>query len=171
MSAFNGKSAWSGWLLLLLLIVGISQYRESLSNPAPDDDVSALAEAFSQGRSDVWLNGVGEVSKLLPDDNTGSRHQREPADQHWQTPHRGGPQRQHHVEGEAHEAADDEGVAASRSGGNQGGHAGRHDGRAGRIAAERDRHDAHDRAAGCGESRKRERRRHPPPKNPPSATA
>lgn len=76
MSAFKGKSAWSGWLLLLLLIVGISQYRESLSNPAPDDDVSALAEAFSQGRSDVWLNGVGEVSKLLPDDNNGSRHQR-----------------------------------------------------------------------------------------------
>ena len=36
----------------------------------------ALAAAFENQRSNVQVQGSGQVSKVLPDDNDGSRHQR-----------------------------------------------------------------------------------------------
>jgi hypothetical protein len=36
----------------------------------------ALAAAFENHRSDVQVQGSGRVSRVLPDDNKGSRHQR-----------------------------------------------------------------------------------------------
>ncbi len=36
----------------------------------------AIDEAYTQGRSDVQVNGRGTVFKLLADDNDGSRHQK-----------------------------------------------------------------------------------------------
>ncbi len=36
----------------------------------------ALAAAFENRRSDVQVQGSGRVSRVLPDDNKGSRHQR-----------------------------------------------------------------------------------------------
>lgn len=36
----------------------------------------AILDAYSQKLSDVWLEGQGEVVKLLADDNKGARHQK-----------------------------------------------------------------------------------------------
>lgn len=41
-----------------------------------DDGSAAFARAFEQHRSNIQLAGEGEVIKVLPDDNKGSRHQR-----------------------------------------------------------------------------------------------
>lgn len=40
------------------------------------DDNAALAQAFANKQSHVWLQGQGIVKKLLPDDDQGARHQR-----------------------------------------------------------------------------------------------
>lgn len=50
-------------------------------NPAPAptterDETDAIARAFSQRESDVPVSGSGTVSRVLADDNDGSRHQR-----------------------------------------------------------------------------------------------
>ena len=37
---------------------------------------SVLADAYASRRSDLQVSGEGTVTKLLPDDNKGSRHQR-----------------------------------------------------------------------------------------------
>lgn len=37
---------------------------------------SAIEDAYTRKLSDVWLEGEGEVVKLLADDNKGSRHQK-----------------------------------------------------------------------------------------------
>lgn len=39
-------------------------------------DNAAVEQAFAQKKSDVWVQGAGVVTKLLPDDNKGSRHQK-----------------------------------------------------------------------------------------------
>lgn len=39
-------------------------------------DNSAVEQAFAQKQSNVWVQGSGEVTKLLADDNHGSRHQK-----------------------------------------------------------------------------------------------
>lgn len=39
-------------------------------------DTQAVAEAFAQKQSHVWLQGHGVVKKLLPDDQQGAKHQR-----------------------------------------------------------------------------------------------
>ena len=36
----------------------------------------AIAQAYQQRRSNVQVEGQGEVARILPDDNNGSRHQR-----------------------------------------------------------------------------------------------
>ncbi len=43
---------------------------------APALDTSAIDAAFAEQRSEVWLEGEGEIVHLLADDNEGSRHQR-----------------------------------------------------------------------------------------------
>ncbi|MDH3223528.1 MAG: DUF3465 domain-containing protein [Gemmatimonadota bacterium] len=40
------------------------------------DDASALRTAWEDGTSGVWVEGSGEVVRILPDDRSGSRHQR-----------------------------------------------------------------------------------------------
>jgi len=39
-------------------------------------DNKVIIEAYKNKQSDVWVEGVGEVIKLLKDDTYGSRHQR-----------------------------------------------------------------------------------------------
>lgn len=39
-------------------------------------DDGAVARAFAAGQSDVQVAGTGVVTRVLPDDNDGSRHQR-----------------------------------------------------------------------------------------------
>lgn len=41
-----------------------------------EQENQALAQAFSQKQSHVWLQGRGIVKKVLPDDTQGARHQR-----------------------------------------------------------------------------------------------
>lgn len=40
------------------------------------EGLDSLMRAFQEQRSKVWVEVNGEVSKILPDDNHGSRHQR-----------------------------------------------------------------------------------------------
>jgi molybdopterin converting factor small subunit len=40
------------------------------------DDVNKIASAYATKSSDLQVSSRGTVAKLLPDDNTGSRHQR-----------------------------------------------------------------------------------------------
>lgn len=73
-------------IAVLLLIAGLQVLREQptdveqsqstrVSAPSRDDS-NLLQTAFDQQRSDVQVEGRGVVTKLLSDDNDGSRHQR-----------------------------------------------------------------------------------------------
>lgn len=44
--------------------------------PSPRGAASAVQQAYEQRQSDVQVQGKGTVSRVLPDDNEGSRHQR-----------------------------------------------------------------------------------------------
>ncbi len=44
--------------------------------PSPRVATSAVQQAYEQQQSDVQVLGEGVVSRVLPDDNEGSRHQR-----------------------------------------------------------------------------------------------
>ena len=46
------------------------------SHPASSSADQTFADAFENRRSNVQVRGEGSVSKILPDDNQGSRHQR-----------------------------------------------------------------------------------------------
>ena len=75
-------------ILIVLALVAysyIERTQGSTANPsarpstagasiASADD--ALAAAFAERRSDVQVQGLGVVDRVLPDDNDGSRHQR-----------------------------------------------------------------------------------------------
>ena len=70
--------------ILLLVIVTVLAYsfvrEQGLSIPAfsqrSQGSDSALLAALENKQSDVQVQGEGVVSRLLPDDNDGSRHQR-----------------------------------------------------------------------------------------------
>jgi hypothetical protein len=50
--------------------------RSSAGGEASASADDALAAAFAERRSDVQVQGLGVVDRVLPDDNDGSRHQR-----------------------------------------------------------------------------------------------
>ena len=71
--------------LLLIIVVAIAayagyiQYCPGLSEASAAEtnrNDSVLANAFSNHLSNVRVQGEGVVTKILPDDNDGSRHQR-----------------------------------------------------------------------------------------------
>ncbi len=47
---------------------------DTATEPAPSGD--EIDAAFDAGRSGVQVSGAGRVSRILPDDDAGSRHQR-----------------------------------------------------------------------------------------------
>lgn len=49
---------------------------QSLSAGFTTEDNTDIKQAFAKKQSHVWLEGNGEIKKLLPDDNKGARHQR-----------------------------------------------------------------------------------------------
>jgi hypothetical protein len=54
----------------------IPQDRAASTSASGDNAVSALATAYQNQQSDVQVQANGRVTKLLADDNDGSRHQR-----------------------------------------------------------------------------------------------
>lgn len=73
-------------VVLTLLIGGEWLWREAGNWPLESQATSSgnsaslanpeLQHAYDQQLSNIWIQGTGEVIKLLPDDNDGSRHQR-----------------------------------------------------------------------------------------------
>jgi hypothetical protein len=69
------------FLIMLIAIMGVAckaELPDSVPEPitAQVSALSALDEAYKRKLSDVWVEGEGTVSKLLKDDNKGSRHQK-----------------------------------------------------------------------------------------------
>lgn len=62
-------------LVAAALLLGAWQ---TLSSPGgqPPDGAAAMATAWEEGISGVWVEGAGSVVRVLPDDRRGSRHQR-----------------------------------------------------------------------------------------------
>jgi hypothetical protein len=56
--------------------VQVQGTRDALSASVSTSGDDAVASAFKQQRSGVQVTGEGIVTKVLPDDNEGSRHQR-----------------------------------------------------------------------------------------------
>lgn len=69
-------------LLLVYLFFNAPSAFEPKEAPSPiveqnfDKSDAIIAEAFSNHQSNLQISGQGIVTKLLPDDNSGSRHQR-----------------------------------------------------------------------------------------------
>jgi hypothetical protein len=68
--------------LIIFAFVFLAQYiwqtNESpgqIGEPVAGSDL-VLAQAFENGQSNLQLEGRGKVMRVLPDDNSGSRHQR-----------------------------------------------------------------------------------------------
>ena len=69
---------------LALLVIGLALFGviesnpelvRSLTGPAPASD-QELADAYQNRQSDIQVRGSGTVTRVLSDDNQGSRHQR-----------------------------------------------------------------------------------------------
>lgn len=65
------------WLLIAFIIVffAASQYQPNTESTQSKAEVS-IAELYQQRKSDVQIEVTATVSRLLVDDNEGSRHQR-----------------------------------------------------------------------------------------------
>jgi len=82
------KKIFLAIVVLVAIYVGLGKdnslhrFTGSLSNEPSStatesiSSVDAISSAFNEQRSGVQVAGEGVVSKLLPDDNDGSRHQR-----------------------------------------------------------------------------------------------
>ncbi len=72
------------WLILLVSLLAACKQTQSVPEQASSAGVvsteqiqnSALIQAFEQKKRDIFVEGQGEVKKLLPDDNKGARHQK-----------------------------------------------------------------------------------------------
>lgn len=64
------------WLLIAFIIVffAASQYQPNTENTQAEE--VSIAELYQQQKSDVQIEVTATVSRLLGDDNEGSRHQR-----------------------------------------------------------------------------------------------
>ena len=63
------------------LYVAITQYPPNQSNGSPQQAISSshdfiLQDAFEHQKSAIQVAGLGKISKLLPDDTVGARHQK-----------------------------------------------------------------------------------------------
>ena len=70
----------SGWIVLAVLLVGAlyawGQWRGAGAPRTAEPGGEAIAEAFRERRSGLWVQAEGTVTAILPDDREGSRHQR-----------------------------------------------------------------------------------------------
>jgi hypothetical protein len=70
-----------GGVLAVLVALGVAAYQlalreEVVPGAAPQVGLVAVEEAYAARRSGVWVELTAEVSRLLADDDRGSRHQR-----------------------------------------------------------------------------------------------
>jgi hypothetical protein len=63
-------------LVVLVLVVWYTSNRDVDIQQAPDTGAGVVEQAFAERRSGVWVELGGRVTRLLVDDNEGSRHQR-----------------------------------------------------------------------------------------------
>lgn len=71
--------------LVLIVVLALGAYtwlndegllKQEPSSPVQPSSTHTLADAFNRRLSDVQVEGQGVVSRILPDDREGSRHQR-----------------------------------------------------------------------------------------------
>ncbi len=64
-------------LAIVLVLIGCrAESTQVKAEPVALTSSNALEDAYARKLSDVWLEGQGEVVKLLADDNKGARHQK-----------------------------------------------------------------------------------------------
>lgn len=76
---FNKRQKYRLLLLFAFIILGYaaSHYSPNGEKPRPTDPLPpTVEELFQQQKSDVLVTVSGSVSRILEDDNAGSRHQR-----------------------------------------------------------------------------------------------
>ena len=70
----------SGWIVLAVLLVAVvyawGQWRDAGAPRTAEIGEEAIAEAFRERRSGLWVQAEGVVTAILPDDREGSPHQR-----------------------------------------------------------------------------------------------
>ena len=64
------------WIWIALMVGAIIGYQHWQQQTAVNTDAPNHAAAFDGRQSNLQIQGSGVVSKTLPDDNKGSRHQR-----------------------------------------------------------------------------------------------
>ncbi len=65
--------------LVAVAIIALYQYSLERGGTTPPGDrpyTGAVEEAYAERRSGIWVEVNGSIRRRLPDDNTGSRHQR-----------------------------------------------------------------------------------------------
>ncbi len=67
--------AWN-WLNPQVVLPDTGSTPQGLSVPADASGAQVLASLFQAERSGVMVEAAGRISRILPDDNKGSRHQR-----------------------------------------------------------------------------------------------
>lgn len=71
------KTIW--WVVAFVLLTSVWAFAHKFNDTwtfEGSDDSATVEAAFEQQRSGVWVDVSGKVTRLLPDDNNGSRHQR-----------------------------------------------------------------------------------------------
>ena len=62
--------------LVVLIVLGSYLYERYVDQPITATADNALQQAISNQRSDVQVEGIGTIVKVLPDDTKGSQHQK-----------------------------------------------------------------------------------------------
>lgn len=62
-------------IAFIILIYGASQYQPKQSSHTPEP-VTPVTTLYQQKQSDIQIEVTGKVTRILADDNEGSRHQR-----------------------------------------------------------------------------------------------
>ncbi|MDX1698141.1 MAG: DUF3465 domain-containing protein [Thiohalobacterales bacterium] len=73
------RNTWLTLLAIIGLVIFQYFYPADVELPAPEDTTSAgdvVQAAYEARRSGVWLETEGRITRMLADDNEGSRHQR-----------------------------------------------------------------------------------------------
>ena len=79
MSSKRSRNTWLTALAIIGLVIFQYFYPGDTELPTPDsagDSGSVVQAAWAAKRSGVWLETEGQVTRILSDDNEGSRHQR-----------------------------------------------------------------------------------------------